>query len=242
MSVAIVKRLVSLLSAVTLVSAAAWASGCAGEAKDHDAEEAHAVHETAGESEAGEEAAEEGTGAAVGTAAPDFTLTSADGKHTVTLSEQKGKIVVVQFYNHDCPWVVKSRFDSQAIEAEYKDKGVVWYWIDCTHNRTAEKNAEEAAEHEFTQPILMNPEGDVGKAYRAKQTPESFVIDKEGVVRYRGAFDNRTDPQTAGDVNYVRNAIQALVDGKEVEPATVKAFGCTIKYKPKAEEGEDAEE
>lgn len=169
--------------------------------------------------------------AEVGAAAPDFTLTSADGAKTVTLSELRGKIVVVQFFNHECPWVAGSWSQTQALHEKYGEKGVKFVAVDCTHNHTAEAVAAQAQEHGLTFPILMNQEGHVGKAYQASRTPETYVIDKEGIVRFHGAFDNRTQPAAAGDVNYVEQAITSLLGDKPVEITQKNAFGCMIKYK-----------
>lgn len=169
--------------------------------------------------------------AAVGTAAPNFTLNTVDGQDTFTLATHKGKIVVVQFWNHECPWIQGSYAKTQELADKYKDKGVVFVAIDCTFHHKAEDVRNFATVNKFTVPLLMNTNGDVGQAYAATRTPETFVIDREGIVRYRGALDNRSTPAHHGDVNYVEMAIKSLLDGKPVDPTEKKAFGCTIKYK-----------
>lgn len=179
-------------------------------------------------------------GAKVGTAAPDFTLTSADGKE-VKLSDFKGKEVVLEWVNFDCPYV-KKHYDEghmQALQKTYTEKGAVWLLISSAHKDHATfkdssalaataKKKNASATH-----TLVDADGSVGKAYDAKTTPNMYVINKEGVLAYAGAIDSKKSTKTAdieGAENYVSLALDALMAGKEVATPKTKPYGCSVKY------------
>lgn len=176
----------------------------------------------------------------VGEKAPDFTATAADGSE-VKLSDYAGKIVVLEWFNKDCPFVRK-HYDGanmQTLQKEYTAKDVIW----LTVNSSAEgkQGYEDAAaalktvETEAAAPthVLLDSTGTIGKAYEAKTTPHMFVVDKEGTLVYAGAIDD-TPSVKVDDIktskNYVRAAIDAVAAGEKVaEPAT-KSYGCGVKY------------
>ena len=163
--------------------------------------------------------------AKVGGAAPDFKLKDLYGKE-FSLSEFKDKVVVLEWLNIGCP-VSKGAHEEQTMQKTYRKyagKGVVWLGIDTTSGASAEKDRVYGAEMMLPYPILMDAEGKVGHAYGAKTTPHMFVIDKTGKLAYAGAIDDK------GDTNYVANAIEAVLAGKEPSPSQTKSYGCGIKY------------
>lgn len=177
----------------------------------------------------------------VGKKAPDFSLPDATGK-TRKLSDYKGKIVVLEWFNHGCPFV-KKHYDSgnmQKLQDAYEKKGVVWLSV-CS-SAEGKQGFASGAEHakafkdKKSSPtaILIDSEGTVGKAYDAKATPTMCVIDKNGVLVYAGAIDdkNGTDSAEIKDAkNYVSAALDEVMNGKQVSTASTKAYGCGVKYK-----------
>jgi peroxiredoxin len=170
--------------------------------------------------------------AMVGKSAPAFTLKDSAGKD-VSLSDFKGKVVVLEWMNPGCPVcrgkmedgsVAKMMADSKAITPD-----VAFLFINSTA-ATAGKPAESGeylAQNKIMAPALIDGDGTVGHAYAAKTTPHCYVIDSKGVLVYAGAIDDQADKNPK---NYVVNAIKALKDGKDVSPATTKPYGCGVKY------------
>lgn len=172
--------------------------------------------------------------------APDFTLTDLNGdEHTLSDYTADGKIVVLEWFSPECPFVVKHYADEDnrtinKIVADYADDNVVVLAINSaapSHpyaNRAKNQAAVEG--WEMSHDILMDPTGEVGKAYGAKRTPEMYVIDAEGVLRYMGALDNDRDTRGTGDINYVRQALDEIIAGETVSTKSTDAYGCTVKY------------
>jgi len=175
--------------------------------------------------------------AKVGEKAPDFTLKNLKDED-VTLSKltAEKKIVVIEWFNPDCP-ISRAYHMPDSImgklAASYADKDVVWLAINsgAPGNQGAgkERNVKAAEEFGLRYPVLIDESGTVGKLYVARTTPHMFVIDKDGVVRYAGAIDNGS-PQTKGEINYVKEAVDALIAGKEVATKESRPFGCGVKY------------
>lgn len=176
----------------------------------------------------------------IGEKAPEFSLPAADGS-TQTLSSFAGKVVVLEWFNQDCPFVRK-HYDSgnmQGLQKEYAAKDVVWLTVSSSAEGkqgylTAE-TAKAQIEKEGGAPahFLLDHDGKVGKAYDAKTTPHMFVIDKEGKLAYSGAIDDKPSADKADiatSKNYVRAALEAVLAGTAVETPTSKAYGCGIKY------------
>jgi peroxiredoxin len=173
--------------------------------------------------------------------APDFTLVDVDGnKHS--LSDFKGKYVVLEWVNYDCPFV-KKHYNSgnmQKLQSTYREKDVVWLSI-CSsapgeqgHFKTAALKERMAKEKAKPTAYLIDEEGAVGRAYDAKTTPHMYVIDPEGVLIYAGGIDNI--PSSKIDdiekaTNYVVAALDAAMDGKSIETKASKPYGCSVKYK-----------
>jgi peroxiredoxin len=172
--------------------------------------------------------------------APDFKLVDSNGKEH-SLSDFKGKVVVLEWVNFDCPFV-KKHYNSknmQSLQLKYTKKDVVWLSI-CSSaegkqgnfsneeisNRIKNHNAKMSA-------YLIDADGKVGKMYSAKTTPHMYVIDKDGKLVYAGAIDDKasTDLEDVKDAkNYVSNALDELLAGKNVSFQSSTSYGCSVKY------------
>jgi peroxiredoxin len=167
--------------------------------------------------------------------APDFVLKNYDG-NVYMLSELKGKIVVLEWFNYECPFLRYNYEKTSVINDlvnKYKDKNVVWLAINSTGHQNTEKNKEFAEEFKVTHPILDDASGIVAKAYGAKTTPHIFIIDAKGDIVYNGALDNAPlgkVPKGEKLVNYVDKALAELTQGKPVSTPTTKPYGCSVKY------------
>jgi peroxiredoxin len=171
-------------------------------------------------------------GAEVGQPAPDFSLQDETGaKHA--LSQYRGKVVVLEWTNPECPFVQRHYADKtmQKTLAAYAGKPLVWLVVDSSQTNTPAKSAAWKKEQGFTPPVLQDASGAVGHAYGAKTTPEMYVIDTQGVLRYAGAIDDDPRGRNASAVNYVRQAVDALEAGKPVPVTTSQPYGCSVKYK-----------
>jgi len=178
---------------------------------------------------------DEGRGAVSGKKAPDFTLTSFDGK-AVSLSGYRGKTVVLEWFNFECPFVMY-HYDTATtmidLAKKYKDKDVVWLAVNSTSHTTPEANIAFAKKHNLPYPILDDRPGTVARAYSAKTTPHMFIVDTRGNIVYEGAIDNSPrgkTPQGQQLINYVDKALAELTAGKEVSSSETKPYGCTVKY------------
>lgn len=172
--------------------------------------------------------------------APDFKLIDSNGKEH-SLSDFKGKVVVLEWVNFDCPFV-KKQYNSknmQSLQLKYTKKDVVWLSIssssegkqgnftnDEINKRIKDHNAKMSA-------YLIDADGKVGKMYGAKTTPHMYVIDKEGKLVYVGAIDDKPSTDVA-DVkeakNYVAAALDELLAGKNVSFQSSTSYGCSVKY------------
>ena len=173
-------------------------------------------------------------------AAPSFSLPGADGK-TYSLDDFKGKYVVLEWTNHQCPFVVKhyGSGNMQALQREYTGKGVVWLSI-VSSAPGKEGHVDAAMAQKLTQDrnasptaVLLDPDGKIGRLYGAKTTPHMFVINPNGVVIYAGAIDDRrsTDPaDISGATNYVKAALDEAMAGKPLTIEATPPYGCSVKY------------
>ncbi len=179
-------------------------------------------------------AADARAGAKVGEAAPAFKLDDQSGQMH-SLGDFDGKIVVLEWFNEGCPYVVKhyKNGDMNKLAEKYADKDVVWLAVNSTSGKSNETNKAIAEKWSIDRPILNDADGKVGKAYGATNTPHMFVIDKSGKIAYMGAIDDNDDADPgviADSKNHVAAALDALLAGKEVETPQTKAYGCTVKY------------
>ncbi|HZW09685.1 MAG TPA: redoxin domain-containing protein [Phycisphaerales bacterium] len=234
MSTRIASRAFAALLAAGLVSVGAASSATAQGQPEKHAAPAQPAHKIKLEKVAkgGEIADQESL---VGKKALDFTLTDTEGtEHTLSTYLGEGKIVVLEWFNPGCPYVVKhheKHSTMRDLASKYEDQGVVWLAVNSGPNETAEGNQSKREAWSIEYPVLLDSEGDVGKAYGSKNTPTMYVIDKEGVIQYVGAIDSDASPSKLGDVNYVAQALDAILADSNVETAYSKPYGCNVKYK-----------
>jgi alkyl hydroperoxide reductase subunit AhpC len=178
--------------------------------------------------------------AAPGAIAPDFTINDAAGK-PVKLSDYRGKHVVLEWTNPECPFVRK-HYDSanmQGLQKQYGTKDVVWLSVNSTNRNHSEfKTGAQMASWMQEQggapkAVLIDDTSATGKAYSARTTPQMFVIDPAGKIVYAGAIDdkrsaNPADVKTAK--NFVRAALDETLAGKPVTVASTSPYGCSVKY------------
>ena len=178
--------------------------------------------------------------AEVGQPAPDFALTDLDGKPH-RLSDHKGKIVVLEWFNPGCPYVVNSHTRGSLVDtaARKTRDGVVWLAVNSgspgKQGHGVEVNRAAVKAWGIPNPVLLDEAGAVGKAYGATNTPHMFVVGRDGKLAYKGAIDNSPDgergsPQGGTLVEYVSAAIDDLSAGRPVRTAETKAYGCSVKY------------
>lgn len=178
--------------------------------------------------------------ATVGHAAPDFSARDTSGK-AHKLSDFKGKLVVLEWTNPGCPFVVKHYSGNmQALQKEFTAKGVVWLAVNSTSPDAAdyqpppqlagwmkEKGGAPTA-------TLMDEPGSIGQLYGAKTTPHMYIVNAQGLLVYAGAIDSiasarESDIKSA--TNYVRQGLNEAQGGKPVSLATTRAYGCSVKYR-----------
>jgi peroxiredoxin len=176
----------------------------------------------------------------LGSAAPAFTLTDSNGR-TRTLNEFKGKTVVLEWTNHQCPYVGKHYRGNnmQALQKKWTGQGVVWLSVISSapgeegyvtaqqaNQLTSERNAAPSA-------ILFDPKGVTGRAYGARTTPHMYIINGDGVLVYMGGIDDKPSARLEdlkGAKNYVDQALTEMAQGKPVSANRSRAYGCSVKY------------
>jgi len=177
---------------------------------------------------------------APGAAAPAFTLTDTSGR-TVQLADYRGKFVVLEWTNPECPFVRKhyTSGNMQELQKQWGARDVVWLAINSTNVAHPEyKTPAQMArwlESQGAAPkaALIDGESATGRAYGARATPHMFVIDRAGVVIYNGAIDDRRTANPADAKvakNYVRAALTEALDGRPVTVASTSPYGCSVKY------------
>jgi peroxiredoxin len=177
----------------------------------------------------------------IGKAAPDFRASDVNGR-PVSLSQYRGRIVVLEWSNPECP-TVKKHYESgnmQKTQAEAAAQGAVWLTINSSaqgeqgHMKPEEAKAFAAGEASRRTAYLLDPEGVVGRLYGAKATPHLYVIDPAGALAYRGGIDDKPTQDKAdiaGARNHVLAALGEMKAGKPVSVPTSRAYGCSVKYK-----------
>ena len=176
----------------------------------------------------------------VGAPAPGFTATDSRGQ-TETLSQYRGKYVVLEWHNQGCPFTKKHYVSGnmQALQKEWTAKGVVWFTVISSapgqqgYVTSSQENAYLDQVHASPTAVLMDPDGKLGRLYSAKTTPDMYVINSDGKLVYEGAIDNRPTPDPSdipGATNYVREALDASLAGKTVTVANTRPYGCSVKY------------
>lgn len=177
---------------------------------------------------------------AIGQPAPAFTAVDSKGKQH-SLADYKGKTVVLEWTNHDCPYVKKHyQANMQNLQKQAKDAGVVWLSVISSapgeQGHVDGKKADELTASRNAAPtaVLLDPQGTVGKAYDARTTPHMYVIDAKGVLRYAGGIDSIASAKLE-DIEKAsplfKTAMEAVVKGENVAQATTRPYGCNVKYK-----------
>jgi len=177
---------------------------------------------------------------AQGLSAPDFKATSSSGK-IISLTDFKGKIIVLEWTNHLCPFVRKhySTGNMQSLQEEFTSKGVIWLSVISSapgkqgHLDGTEALPQSKIQKSHPTEILLDPEGKLGKIFEAKTTPHIIIIDKMGLIAYQGAVDSVADSEPSsikGAKNYVSQALNSILANKAVKVAKTQSYGCSIKY------------
>ncbi len=175
-----------------------------------------------------------------GSAAPAFSVPDANGK-AHSLADYKGKYVVLEWFNPECPFVKKhyGSGNMQKLQGEYAAKDVVWMSIDSSAkgkegNLTPDEATKQIADWKMNHTtLLLDEDGKVGQAYGAKNTPHMFIINPEGEIIYQGAIDSKATPNAADiarSTNYVKVALDEALANKAVSNASTKPYGCSVKY------------
>lgn len=178
----------------------------------------------------------------IGAPAPAFQAVDVEGK-TRNLSEFAGKAVILEWTNHDCPYVRK-HYNSATMQTLQKDmakEGVVWLSVISSpvgeqgHVEAAEAKALTVKRDAAPAGILLDPDSKLARVYGAQTTPHMYIIDAKGTLAYMGAIDDKPSSSAAslnGAKSYVRQAVAELKAGKPVSEAATKAYGCVVKYVP----------
>jgi len=178
--------------------------------------------------------------AAPGQAAPEFSLVDINGKMQ-KLSDYRGKYVVLEWFNSECPFVQK-HYESgnmQSLQARYTQKGVVWLGVNSTsprHSNFRDPVRSQAILKDWKSAptaFVLDPDGKVGKQYGARTTPHMYVIDPKGMLVYVGGIDDK--PSTSQrDIPTAKNLVAAALDdslgGKPVGTPSAMPYGCSVKY------------
>jgi peroxiredoxin len=178
--------------------------------------------------------------AQVGSPAPDFHGTDSNGK-TQSLDQYRGKYVVLEWHNHDCPYTIK-HYESgnmQSLQKEWTAKGVVWLTVISSApgeqgyvNGPQETAYMKKVGADPTAAVL-DPKGEIGHLYSAKTTPNMYVIDPSGKLIYEGAIDDHATTDVAdikASKNYVSAALNEAMSGQPVQTTVTRPYGCSVKY------------
>jgi peroxiredoxin len=177
---------------------------------------------------------------APGQAAPEFSLVDINRK-VQKLSDYRGKYVVLEWFNSECPFVQK-HYESgnmQALQARYTQKGVVWLGINSTsprHSNYRDPARSQAILKEWKSAptaFVLDPDGKVGKQYGARTTPHMYVIDPNGTLVYVGGIDDKpsiSQRDIATAKNLVAAALDESLSGKPVGTPSAMPYGCSVKY------------
>lgn len=182
-----------------------------------------------------------GAAARAGDSAPAFAALDSNGK-TVSLADFAGKTVVLEWTNHDCPFVKKhyGAGNMQSLQKEAVAQDVVWLSVISSapgkqgHVDGARANELSTTRNAAATHVLLDPQGVMGQAYGARTTPHMYVITGDGKIAYQGAIDSKSTANPAdipGATNYVRDALAAVRAGRQPAVTTTAPYGCSVKYK-----------
>jgi peroxiredoxin len=176
----------------------------------------------------------------VGQPAPDFEGVDTQGK-VHRLADYRGKTVVLEWTNHDCPYVRKhyGAGNMQAQQREAAEQGVVWLSVISSapgrQGHVSAAQADELTRSRGAAPraVILDPEGKIGRSYGARTTPHMYIVDASGTLAYMGGIDSNTSANPADipqATQYVRVALGELADGKSVTDPVTRPYGCSVKY------------
>ncbi|WP_078119709.1 redoxin domain-containing protein [Thiosocius teredinicola] len=178
--------------------------------------------------------------ATVGEPAPEFAGTDTQGKQH-RLSDYRGKTVVLEWTNHDCPYVRK-HYGSGNMQAQQKaatDAGVVWLSIISSaqgkqgHVRPAQADALTESRNASPSSVILDTSGDIGRVYGAKTTPHMYIVNGDGTLVYKGGIDSipTSNPDDIANAKqYVKVALDELAAGQPIADAVTRPYGCSVKY------------
>jgi len=181
-------------------------------------------------------------GPKVGAKAPDFSVVDVDGK-TQKLSDFAGKTVVLEWTNHECPYVRKHYGSStmQTLQKDMTKEGIVWLTVISSppgeqgYADAAKAKQLTASRDAAPSDVLLDPKGTMGRAYGAQTTPHMYIIDAKSTLVYAGAIDDKPSASPSslnGAKSYIRQAVSELKAGKPISEASTKSYGCSIKLAP----------
>lgn len=181
---------------------------------------------------------DEKAAAKIGEPAPALALKDTDGKdHTLAEHTKAGEIVVIEWFNADCPYIKKHHEINKTfndLHTKYSGKKVTFLAVNSSaagkEGSGLERNKKAKADYALAYPILLDESGEVGRAYGARTTPHVFIVGADGKLAYAGAIDDDNDPKTPGKVNYVAKALDEMLAGKPVSTTTTRPYGCGVKY------------
>jgi peroxiredoxin len=176
----------------------------------------------------------------VGQPAPDFSGIDTQG-NTQTLGDYRGKVVVLEWTNHDCPYVRKhySSDNMQAHQREAIDNDVVWLSIISSapgkqgYVNAAQADSLTASRNASPSAVILDPDGEIGRAYGARTTPHMYIIDRAGTLAYMGGIDSIPSSNPADIAKatpYTRLAMQQVIAAEPVSNAVTRPYGCSVKY------------
>jgi peroxiredoxin len=170
----------------------------------------------------------------VGDRVPDWSAKDENGvEHK--LSQYAGRAVVLEWTNSECPFVERQYKAGRMkqLAAALGAKDVVWLAVNSTYSNTPDDTKAWQKEQGFSYATLQDPDGSLGHLFGARTTPHMFVIDGQGVLRYRGAIDDDPYAKAEKPRNYVDSAVRALLASARPDPSETQSYGCSIKYKPR---------
>jgi peroxiredoxin len=170
-------------------------------------------------------------GVELGSKLQNFQLKDAQGA-SISLESYSGKVVVFVFWSFKCP--VSLAYDDRVekLRSQYRDKGVFVFGVATGANDKADEIRANAANLKIQFPVLLDTEGDLAEKLAATHTPEVFILDRDAVLRYRGAFDNNKKQGESGRIAYAEDAIDAILSGRTAPVSETRPFGCSIKRRP----------
>ncbi|WP_293134159.1 thioredoxin family protein [Microcoleus sp. bin38.metabat.b11b12b14.051] len=176
-------------------------------------------------------------GTPINSYAPDFELPGVDEEvHHLARYLEKFRAIGVVFMCNHCPYVQLYLDRLKALQADFQDRGVTLIGINANDaNQYPDDSFENmkifATENQLNFPYIRDVAQDVAESFGASQTPEVFLLDRDGRLRYKGSIDDNADDAGAVQVSYLRSAIEQLLNDKSIEPSSTEAIGCSVKWR-----------